>query len=207
MRRVAVTLGIAYASLALAAFVWLFSMGETDDFAGWVPVVVGTQLLWCVLVGYAPRPTTRIGPRAAFAAVFAGILVGVCGLASLVAPLELLETYHEDTAIVLGWGALGVSFVGMILCMVRFARLLAPVTARGVAAVLGVVGGTGAWAVAVAAVTWPLIDHRPGGFLQGIITMMAAACGAGALAWSLPLLVYVWLLRRRAPVDTTSPTP
>jgi hypothetical protein len=197
-----------YLVLAGLVFLALFSFDGTDDFAGWAPVIGGTQVGWCALVGTTQRSSARIGARAGIAAAFAGLFVFACGTSSLIAPIELVELRlgagGNPVVDVAYFLALGVGLIASILTSVRFARLLAPGNTRGVAAVLAVVALTGLWSLAMGLTIYPLIPQRPWGFFDGFAALLAGATGAGALTFAVPLFVFVWLLSRRPAVDTTS---
>jgi len=198
-----------YLVLAGFGFLVLFSYAETDDFAGWVPAFAVLQILWVLLVGTTPRPTARIGARAGIAAGIAGLFVLACGVTSLAAPVELLhlrlreQNGNDDLAVAGFFVGLAIALVAALITSFRFARLLAPVSTRGVIAVLTVVAGTGLWSLAVGLTVYPLIPQRPWGILDGFTAILAGMCGVGALIFSLPLFLYAWHLARRPAVDTT----
>jgi len=188
---------ILYVVASLVAFFVLWDNAMTDDFAGWVPAGFALQAVWVALVGITPRASPRVTAATGIAAGIAGVFVLVCGTLSLWAPLEVLETHHEDLAMALGVVALGVAFASSVVVVVRFARDLAKATARGVTAVLLTVGLTGLWAIASGATSYASIEHRPGAFLQGIVSYGAMAAGVLAIGFVVPLSLHVlWLSAR-----------
>jgi hypothetical protein len=195
-------IGGLYLGLAFIAFVYMFLDGSLDDFSGWVPALVVSQGLFVALVGVTPRPRARTGVRAALAAILAALLVLVAGAGIVGAPLEILEKSTEDLAIGLGIAGLVVVAVAVLVCVVRFARLLAPASARGVAAVLGVVMLTGIWA-GVTGVICYLETPNPHALLAGLIAMMAAFAGGLSVAWALPLWLLAWHLAGRQATEVT----
>ena len=189
-----------YLAGAIAAFAAAFADPRTDDYAGWIPVIVVLQIVWCLVLG---RPSSRLAPgrREGLEAFTVILLVGIAGGASG-ALLDAAETPKGSTVGSVFWV---LAVVATVCGVFRHARprtfgaspartnvvLLATLT---LAAILG---GTVS-ALCVVATSAPG-ESRP--FLSGMLSWLGLlACGSG-LAFTLGPWLWTAFVRQSSAIS------